>query len=118
MTRDQQRAVYAYQRVSQVQSSQQGDYEILVKGLGANIIRSGLAVAVCHLERETKKRPAAQQLLQDLQETHWPVARPQGTTFAAHIRTLSLDNYILMTQEMLQVVPWFKRAVESTFPNS
>lgn len=51
-TRDQKRAAHAYKCVSEVEPSLRKDYNARVNGLGAQVIRSGLAATVAFLERD------------------------------------------------------------------
>lgn len=117
ITRDQTRARHAYERASKVQTSEEReDYKILVKGLGANIIRSGLCAALSVVERDRVKRGgAAARLLDDLGGAGIPNLKTDGQSLPGAARNLDLDDYMLATRETLKVVVWFKRAVEASF---
>lgn len=117
MTRDQLRAQHAYQCVRAAASAGQlKDYKILVDTLGANILRSGLAVAIATVEREVgRDRPAAKQMLDDLGAAN--IHGLQGSdhhSLGETVRSsLDLPAYLLATREALKVVTWFKRAVQA-----
>jgi len=125
LTRDQQRALRAYEAVANVPEKDRKDYKIAVQALGAEILRSGLAAAMAGLERRKGK---ADRLREDLANAgiprlvqlgreDIPILRGALTrdNLPAKVRALPLDDYILVTRETLQVVLWLKRAVQATF---
>lgn len=115
ITRDQQRAQHAYACVGRVPKARRDDYKVLVNGLGANILRSGLAATIAFLERE--KRDEATTLLGDLGAAKIPgLENTNAATLPARVRGLGLDEYMLATREMLRVVLWFRRAVQADPP--
>ncbi|MCC7495840.1 MAG: type III-B CRISPR module-associated protein Cmr5 [Fimbriimonadaceae bacterium] len=115
MTRDQQRAQHAYARVAEVPRDERADYEVFVKDLGACLLRSGLAVAICTLEREhAAGRRAAGTLLGHLATASIPgLAGTDSRTLGAQVRQLELAAYLLASRETLRVATWLKRAVEA-----
>lgn len=141
MTRDQERAVLAYRLVSPMaegDAEARKNYKIAVLGLGANILRSGLAAAMAELERREKTSALlrgqgetdeqwhvrrAKFLREHLVRFHIPVLLQSqnqavtAETLPAAVRDLGLGDYMLATRKMLQVVIWLKRAVQATFPN-
>lgn len=113
MTRDQERAKYAYDCVRSIPSgSVRDDYKILVYGLGANIMRSGLAAAMAFMERD-KSKDAVRHLMRQLLQAGLPVIQPGGADLPDQIRSLELDDYMLVTREMLKMLLWLKRAVQA-----
>jgi len=132
LTRDQQRARHAYDQVGVMWSAYnrtpKGDdearlrarkkcdnYEIAVKALGANILRSGLSAALADLMRRGDRA-------KDLRE-HIAIAASElpGLTGAGEadlfrrVNNLETAQYMLTTRELLQVVMWLKRACEALF---
>jgi CRISPR-associated protein Cmr5 len=88
------------------------DYEIAVKALGANILRSGLTAALAELMRRK-----ANKVLEHLAYFPIPGLRPanEGANLLAKANNLSVGEYMLATRETLQVVMWLKRACEALF---
>ncbi|QDE93713.1 type III-B CRISPR module-associated protein Cmr5 [Myxococcus xanthus] len=124
-TREQQRALDAYARVRKVEGQAlREDYKPRVNGLGAAVLRDGLAAALAFLEREVGRNTAAQHLLGDLK---WCLERARLPGLSAHdleknglpgaVRALDLDAYMLATRESLRLLVWFRRAVQATFPS-
>lgn len=115
ITRDQERAQHAYKSFASLQAAQRENYKVLVNGLGANILRSGLAATIAFLERENARSRAEAKLLLD----HLGAARIPGlvgtdsATLPARVRALEVEPYMLATREMLRVVLWFRRAVQA-----
>lgn len=128
-TREQQRAARAYERVREVPSKVRPDYKPRVNGLGASVLRDGLAAALTFLEREKDakepeplKTNAAMLLLEDLARTlgdaNLPGLSSKGLswkTLPGAVRRLNLAEYMLATRETLRLVVWFRRAVQATF---
>lgn len=136
-TRDQSRALHAYACVEAIAKQDdaklKAKYKVLVNGLGAHILRSGLAATVAFIEREKKER-AVRLLLAHLAGANIPGlvptvstdARPPGASagvppaegtgdgLPGQVRGLKRDAYILATRELLRVVLWFRRAVQAT----
>lgn len=123
-TREQQRALDAYERVRKVADpALRADYKPRVNGLGAAVLRDGLAAALAFLEREVGSNTAAQRLLKDLE---WCLERARLPGLSARdlkeglpgaVRALELDAYMLATRESLRLLVWFRRAVQATFPS-
>lgn len=115
-TRDQKRALHAYQCVEKIAKQDKpikAKYKILVNGLGASILRSGLAATVAFIERE-KNAKAVTLLLDHLAAAEIPGITGAGATLPGQVRKLERDAYILATRELLRVVLWFRRAVQAT----
>jgi len=127
LTKDQERARRAYGQVSRVWEDYkrlpQGDakrkakkdcddYEIAVKALGANILRSGLAAALAELMRRK-----AIKVLEHLADSAIPGlgAETEGRNLLMKANNLPVGTYMLATRETLQVVMWLKRAAEALF---
>lgn len=113
LLRDQQRALHAYGAISGVREAQQKDYQIAVKDLGANILRSGLCAAIATVQRLGNRGDA---LLSHLASAGVPGL--EGATMqnlARKVRELDADGYMIATREMLEIAVWLKRAVQATF---
>lgn len=127
LTKDQRRASRAYGQVSGLWEDYkrlpQGDakrkakkdcddYEIAVKALGANILRSGLAAALAALMRRK-----ATKVLAHLADSSIPGlgAETEGDNLLMKANNLPVGKYMLATRETLQVVMWLKRACEAIF---
>lgn len=112
-THDQQRALHAYKCVGAVKQSEQKDYRNAVNGLGATILRSGLAAAMALLERLGDR---GERLLEDLAGAKVP-----GLEGAAkhdlpnRVRALGVAAYMTATRETLETAAWLKRAAQATF---
>jgi CRISPR-associated protein Cmr5 len=125
-TKDQERAKYAYERVGALWSAYSGlrddarqaakrncvDYEIAVRALGTNILRSGLSAALADLMRRK-----ASTVLNDLAKANIPGIRTgaNGAGVFKQVNELSVGEYMLATRETLQVVIWLKRACDALF---
>lgn len=124
-TRDQSRAVHAYQCVQDAFGAEveREHYKVYVNDLGASILRSGLAVAIARLEHEAlsdgpEPKPrvlAARRLLDDLGHASIPDLECDGRVLGDKVREFDVGPYMLTTREMLKVATWFKRAVQATF---
>lgn len=118
ITRDQERAQHAYKCYEGLKPEQRENYKVLVNGLGANILRSGLAATVAFLEREnSRSRAEAKLLLDHLGAAGIPGLEGDHGTLPRKVRALQLDDYMLATREMLRVVLWFRRAVQAGAPD-
>lgn len=119
-TRDQDRALHAYARVTayvkEASASERKDYKVAVNDLGAQTLRSGLAASLAFLERQVKRKAVAR-LLDDLAGAGIPGLSGQGKELPGKARALDLDGYVLATRELLRVSQWFKRAVQATLPD-
>lgn len=112
-TRDQQRALHAYEVVGRVVKKDQKDYQSAVNDLGANILRSGLAAAMAALERLGDR---GKTLLDHLATAGVPGL--DGATrdnLSDRVRRLDVDAYMIATRELIAVATWLKRAVQATF---
>ncbi|AGC49204.1 CRISPR-associated Cmr5 family protein [Myxococcus stipitatus DSM 14675] len=130
-TREQLRAIHAYQCVRAVPQGIRADYKPRVHGLGASVLRDGLAAALTFLEREKKadeqaplETNAAKWLLRDLAKSLENAPIPELKKRLATmplpdaVRELKLEEYMLATRETLRLVVWFRRAVQATFKDS
>jgi hypothetical protein len=129
-TKDQERARRAYAQVqplwtAYVEARRSGDkavetkarkacedYEIAVKALGANILRSGLAAALAELMRRK-----ADKLREHLASSAIPGFAPEtaGANLLVQANNLAVGQYMLATRETLQAVMWLRRACEALF---
>jgi CRISPR-associated protein Cmr5 len=128
LTRDQQRASRAYAQVDVLwkaysepenanarQSAQKTceDYEIAVKALGANILRSGLSAALADLMR---RKEGAKKLREHLAASQIPgLANATENDVFRKVNDLDVGAYMIATRETLQVVMWLKRACDALF---
>jgi CRISPR-associated protein Cmr5 len=111
-TRDQQRALHAYDAVASVAKTDQKDYKIAVNDLGANILRSGLVAAMAVLERLDKRGKIVLGHLAAAKVPGLDGATPDDLT--DRVRRLEVDAYMIATREILAVATWLKRAVQAT----
>lgn len=112
-TRDQRRALHAYQTVAGVPKERRKDYQIAINDLGANILRSGLAPAMAALERLDER---GKMLLDHLATAGVPgLDGATRDTLPDRVRRLDVDAYMIATREMIAVATWLKRAVQATF---
>jgi CRISPR-associated protein Cmr5 len=120
-TREQQRALHAWERVEAVPSEHRDDYKSRVHGLGSAVLREGLAAALTFVEREARDNAAAKRLLGDLAAYLVTTGLPEleqarsGEALPGVVRGLSLEAYMLATREVLKLLVWFRRAVQATF---
>ena len=120
-TREQRRALHAYECVEAVPPKQRADYKARVHGLGGAVLRDGLAAALTFLERECQDNEAVELLLGDLAGYLSAAELPEletareGRRLPAAVRGLSLEAYMLATREVLRLLVWFRRAVQATF---
>jgi len=116
LTREQQRALHAYTRVENVPVPDRADYGTQVNALGSAVLRNGLAAALAFLERDREKKAAVRRLLDDLADARIPgLVEDQGAKLPDAVRRLDTLGYMLATREVLQLVVWFRRAVQATF---
>ncbi len=119
-TRDQERARFAYQRVGAVvKENWAREYRTQLYSLGANILRSGLSVAVGFVQRSARTKnqnqsEAAECLLEHLIGAGLPglSGHKNGDAFGDAVRGLDLDGYMLASREALAVVTWLERAAQ------
>ncbi|MFE8601690.1 type III-B CRISPR module-associated protein Cmr5 [Archangium violaceum] len=120
-TRQQTRALHAYERVMRVPPGERADYATHVHALGSAVLRNGLAAALAFLERElesekTKRDKPVGRLLEDLSDALFPgPPRIAGAQLPDAVRRLEMSDYMLATRELLQTLVWFRRAVQATF---
>jgi CRISPR-associated protein Cmr5 len=113
-TRDQERALHAYDSVRKVQKDQRKDYKILVNDLGSQILRSGLAATLAFIKRD-KDADVQKLLIEHLAAAKIPGLK-NARTFYDDALNLPTPDYMLATRELLKVIAWFKRAVQAEFP--
>lgn len=117
LQRHQRRALHAYRSVAEVSDEEFDHYKTAIHALGANIQRSGLAAAMSVLEQANGKAAdrhnATMKLRGHLGSAGVPGLAVTAEALPATVRALSLDNYILATRELLQVVLWLRRAVQA-----
>jgi CRISPR-associated protein Cmr5 len=130
-TKDQERALRAYENVqplwaAYLEARSAGnktgernakkvcdDYEIAVKALGANILRSGLSAGLADLMRRGDR---ARRLREHLAASRIPgLAGVSERDLFIRVNGLETGPYMLATRETLQVVMWLKRACEALF---
>ena len=114
MRKDQQRALWAYERARAAHDDNKLDeYEIAAQAFAATLHRSGLAIAVSVLERN-KSRSGYQSLLTDISARlplHDGDEPPRGYDWPSAVRALNdVSKYMIMTREVLACVTWLRRA--------
>jgi len=127
-TRDQERAIHAYERVEKVPKDLFEHYKAQVNTLGPTVLRSGLTAALAFLERKLKDMSdeqreraspqvkAAALLLDHLAGATLPGLEQvqQGGQLPEAVRRLEpLSAYMLATREVLHVALWLRRAVQA-----
>lgn len=136
-TRDQERALHVYDAVTRLDATLHGEYKVLARDLGANIMRSGLCGALAFIHRNVKasdatrgkpsnagkaqkpRERAARAILDHLagalRETRIPALAEveKGEHLFATVRRLKIDEYMLATREILRLAIWFRRAVDT-----
>lgn len=117
LLRDQQRALHAYEAVSQVQKELRKDYRIAVNDLAANILRSGLCAAIASVQRlNSSNNTRGDVLLGHLASAGVPgLEGATAQNLAECVRELDADSYMIATREFLKVASWLKRAAQATF---
>lgn len=116
-TRDQQRALHAYDAVASVPQAKQKDYKIAVNDFGVNVLRSGLCAALASVQRLNGQNDRRGDILLE----HLAAANVPGLqggtakTLVTIVRQLDVEAYMLATRELLLVAAWLKRAVQATF---
>jgi CRISPR-associated protein Cmr5 len=112
LTKDQLRASRAYSHVGELKAKKdREDYQIAVKALGANILRSGLSAALADLMR---RKGEAKKLRQHLAASEIPgLADVAEQNLFKQVNALDVGTYMLATRETLQVVMWLKRACDA-----
>lgn len=120
-TRQQARALHAYERVGRVPLGERAAYATHLHALGAAVLRNGLAAALAFLERELESEKAEKnkpvgRLLEDLASALLPgLPQTTGVQLPDVVRRLEMSDYMLATRELLQSLVWFRRAVQATF---
>ena len=118
MRKDQQRALWAYERAAAArESGVLDDYEIAVQAFASTLHRCGLAVAASVLERNRKHRGYGR-LLNDIagrppvpNDHERAGADRQGKDWPEHVRKMEdVSLYMLTTREVLACVVWLRRA--------
>ncbi len=130
-TKSQQRAKCAYQQVAELwlQYEAAGDdkesrqrvrkvceeYKTAVRGLGANILRSGLSAALADLLRRGSKTKSLREHIADSGIPYLTLGRQREDELFTVANDLAVGPYMLATRETLEVVKWLKRATEALF---
>lgn len=116
LTREQERAQHAYRCVREVVEDKDvsfDDYRTLINGLGANIMRSGLAATVAFVQRYRNEKVVG------LFWKHLAGAKihylegVSSKDLAEKIYELELNQYMHVTREMLKQALWFRRATQA-----
>ncbi len=115
ITRDQQRAKWAYTAVGKVSEDKRDNYSNAVKNLGSHILQSGLCAALAELERI--KDRGGQDVLKHLAEAGISHLKDvKGEKLHEAVQKLDdVDKYIQVTREILHCAGWLKRAVQALF---
>lgn len=118
VTRDQRRALHAYQVVLDVPKAERRDYKIALDKFTAHVLHGGLSAALAALEREKEKDKRRGRLLAHLAEAH--ILGLEGVSAAdlpARVRELDVTGYMMATRDVLRTVAWLRRAVQAVFPD-
>jgi CRISPR-associated protein Cmr5 len=109
-TREQRFADQVYQQVAQVKLDKQKakEYGSMSHKLPILIRTAGLAQALSFVE--ARKRPALNQLLQDLAAT---VGKNGKDVLLDRARNAQLEEYMLLTQHVMDALLWYKRFAQS-----
>lgn len=117
-TRDQERAIFAYDCVKQIRTKQAGkeqfdDYKSMVQDFGATVMRNGLAAALAFVAR--RKGEASPAFLAQLAGAGIPGLEKtkDGAGLLAAVCKLDVDEYMLATREVLHLAVWLRRAVQA-----
>jgi CRISPR-associated protein Cmr5 len=119
-TRDQRYAEKIFGQVSafkqqHTQRSKQREYGSMAHKLPVLIRTAGLAQALAFVAASGQKKPAHQQLLEDLAQAIAHLAGGQQT--AAQLleksRTAQLGSYMRLTRDALSALLWYKRFAQS-----
>lgn len=117
-TRDQQRAIFAYERVKQVPLDQRDAYRNHLRNLGPLVMRCGLVMALAVLQRD-KKDEDVKRLFEHLAQAGIPGLEAESDRAADQLgeraRQLDLEGTMIATRELLKVAVWLKRAAEASF---
>lgn len=122
-TRDQQRARYAHECIDDVlATATRADYRAMANEFGANVMRCGLCAALAFIEREQTRTTAAAQFLDHLARHLSDAGRKllprdvSGANLHAAVRTVGLDDYMVLTREALRLALWLRRAAQARIP--
>jgi len=112
ITRDQQRAAFAYRTVKEEHERGKcfGEYEGVVQGLGAVILRCGLVGAIAWLYR---KGEAGKCVAKHLAQAGIPGLSRDADQLLPSVCELGVSDYMVATREALKGVSWLKRAVQA-----
>lgn len=114
LTREQRYAMDTHKKVSNFYEKHQDNeterrrYGSMCHKLPILIHTSGLAQALTFVE--TRDKEAQQQMLDDLAAT---VGQTDGSELAQLARELPLNDYMLLTRQVLSALLWYKRFAQS-----
>ncbi len=108
LTRDQRYAVEAHKHVSAVKKEDQRSYGAMAHKLPILIRTAGLAQALTFVEARGLKSQT--QLLTDLAST---LGKASGGVLLEQARNSELSAYMLLTQQVLAALLWYKRFAQS-----
>ena len=114
MTRDQQRALAAYETLDAVVAADNlKNFASLVNGLGGQIIRTGLAASLAFAARY-RDDAAATALFDHLRKAKIPgVEGKNRLELITSVSKLDVRAYMHATRELLRVILWLKRAIQA-----
>jgi CRISPR-associated protein Cmr5 len=108
LTRDQRYAVKAYEHVSAVKKDDQKSYGAMAHKLPILIRTAGLAQALTFVE--ARGLESQKQLLKDLAST---LGKASEGVLLEQARSSELSAYMLLTQQVLAALLWYKRFAQS-----
>jgi CRISPR-associated protein Cmr5 len=111
-TRDQRYATTAYEHVSTIKEKEKKKYKLygsLAHKLPILIHSAGLAQALAFVNTRVEEK-ISEQFLNDLAQT---IDRENGETLLKNVREANLSEYMLLTQQVLAALLWYKRFTQS-----
>lgn len=110
--RDRRRAALAHRCLQGLPAGEFDDYKIAVNSLGAYVMRNGLAAAIAWLERD-KSKAATKSLFAHLADAEIMGLGASADGLPQAVRDLDAPGYMLASRDFLNVVTWFRRAVQA-----
>jgi CRISPR-associated protein Cmr5 len=117
LTRDQSRALHAYDCIDKIPTHQREGYETVVNDLGVNIKRSGLCAALAAVQRsEERGKLILEHLAGYLGTANLAgLGNANAINLVQQVRKLNADEYMSASREALLIAAWLKRATQATF---
>lgn len=113
LTRDQQYAITAHQRVTNITTKSLCDvraYGSMSHKLPILIRTAGLAQALSFVNARPKDKEVQRTLLEDLAQT---IGQKDRESFLSNVQAAHLKEYMLLTRQALDALLWYKRFAQS-----